>query len=195
LFKDVATLEPEPTLVPYDVTSPLWSDGALKRRWIVPVSGKQVDVGTDGSFTFPIGTMFVKHFELPPTVTPRERTRRLETRIMVVGSEATYGLSYRWNREGTDADLVVEPDDETIVDAVSGEARNLHFPSFGQCWSCHRAENRTLGFTAGQLRGESPGSVDQLTRLAELGVIDAKVAAKLPRGLASPGDTTASLDA
>src|SRR5204863_6670833 len=32
-FANLQTLEPNPGIVPYDVNSPLWSDGAIKKRW------------------------------------------------------------------------------------------------------------------------------------------------------------------
>jgi hypothetical protein len=34
LFIDLTTLEPALGLIPYEVNSPLWSDGAVKMRWI-----------------------------------------------------------------------------------------------------------------------------------------------------------------
>lgn len=185
LFKSVASLEPDARLVPYDVRSPLWSDAAVKRRWIGLPKGQHVEVGEKAALSFPAGTVFVKHFELPPSVTPHARTHRLETRVMVVGTETTYGLTYRWNAQGTDADLVVEPSDEKIQDDAGRQERTWHFPSFGQCWSCHRPENRILGFTAQQV---------DLAALAARGVFDPAAVVGLPKGLARPSDEAASLD-
>ena len=34
-FTDTANMVPAPFLIPYDVNSPLWSDGTLKKRWVV----------------------------------------------------------------------------------------------------------------------------------------------------------------
>ena len=66
VFSNLASLTPAPGVIPYDVSTPLWSDGAKKRRWmIVPTDAQQqIDVASDGSWTFPEGTAFVKHFEL-----------------------------------------------------------------------------------------------------------------------------------
>ncbi|MDB4946623.1 MAG: hypothetical protein JWP97_6157 [Labilithrix sp.] len=195
LFDDVPSLTPAANLVPYEVTSPLWSDGAVKKRWIRLPEGKKVTTKADGSLAFPVGTVFVKQFDLPDAVKPKARTRRLETRVMVVGTETTYGYTFRWNAAGTDADLVSEGTDETITDESTGQTRNWHYPSFGQCWSCHRDDARQgaeyqkdrwriLGFTGPQL------SEAQRTFLTGKGVIDAAEVAKLPPVIASPTDAT-----
>jgi uncharacterized repeat protein (TIGR03806 family) len=187
LFADVAALTPAAALVPYDIISPLWSDGAVKQRWIRLPQGARVDLAEDGALKFPTGTILVKHFELPPTVKPQGRTRRLETRVLVVGTDTTYGLTYRWNAAGTDADLVPEGSDEPILDETSGQTRTWHVPSFGQCWSCHRAENRVLGVTARQLVN--------VEDLAARGVLDPSAIATWPERLAKPSDTAASIEA
>jgi uncharacterized repeat protein (TIGR03806 family) len=196
LFSDVPGLVPVPALVPYEVSSPLWSDGAAKRRWIRVPAGQHVTRAQDGSLAFPVGTTFVKHFELPTSVVPASgRTRRLETRVLVVGSETAYGLTYRWNAQGTDAYLVTEPADEGIADDAVRQNRNWHFPSFGQCWSCHRTDNRVLGFTARQLAVTTADGKSQLEALAARGVLDPKALADMPPGLVRPSDTAASLEA
>ena len=195
LFSDVAALVPEPTLVPYEINSPLWSDGAAKRRWIRMPQGQHVTLADDGTLKLPVGTTLVKHFELPATFVATARTRRLETRVLVVGTETVYGLTYRWNAQGTDAELVSEAADEGILDEAGKQSRNWHFPGGGQCWSCHRAENRVLGFTARQLALTTSDGKPQPEALAARGVLDAAVVAKMPPGLARPSDAAASLDA
>ena len=189
LFDDVVALTPSQRLVPYEINSPLWSDGAVKQRWISVPIGTQVSVADDGSFVFPVGTVLVKQFDLPATVIPQGLTRRLETRVLVVGAQNTYGLSYRWNAWGTDAELVYEPADQLITDSSGGGDRTWHYPGFGQCWACHRAENRVLGFTAQQLHRD-----DQLEVLAGRGVFTQATIANLPPGLPRPSDTSATLE-
>ncbi len=198
LFTDVPTLTPAANLVPYDVRSPLWSDGASKRRWIRVPAGQKVRVDARGGLELPTGTVFVKQFDLPDGFTVAGRTRHLETRVLVVGSDTTYGYTFRWNSAGTDALLVTDAADETLVDSVSGERRNWQYPSFGQCWGCHRngwsdlanternERYRILGFTAQQL--------DQREVLATKGVFGAADIAKMPAQLAKPSDTSRPLE-
>lgn len=189
LFTDVAGLVPEPKLTPYEINSPLWSDGAVKKRWVHIPQGKQAELAADGSMKLPPGSLLVKQFDLPASIAPQGRSHRLETRVLVVGNETTYGVTYRWNAQGTDADLVLEDADETIRDANTGQTRNWHFPSFGQCWSCHRSDARVLGFTGRQL------GTQQLQAFATKGYVDAAAISKIPPALTRPSDTSASLEA
>ena len=121
LFKDVPALTPADDLVPYTVSSPLWSDGAVKQRWIRLPAGQKVSLvsgtGTtlDGTFKYPLGTMLIKQFDMAPDLTVAGRSRHLETRVMVVGNDTTYGYTFRWREDGSDADLVAD-----------GAGRGLH---------------------------------------------------------------------
>ena len=191
VFDDVAGLVPAKAFVPYEIQSPLWSDGAAKRRWISVPEGARVELTGEGELTFPVGTIFVKHFELPEAVAPLSRTRRLETRVLVVGEDTTYGLTYRWDADGSDAELVREPAGERIE--TDGEPLTWQYPSFGQCWSCHRAENRVLGFTARQVNRQVEGR-SQLEALVARGVLDPAALAAWPEALPSPVDAGASVE-
>lgn len=199
LFEDVAALKPAADLVAYDVSSPLWSDGAVKTRWIRLPKGQKVTYAADGTLKFPVGTTFVKQFDLPASVTVAGRSRHLETRVMVVGTDTTWGVTYRWNAAGTDATLVTDGADETILDTTTNTSRNWHYPSFGQCWSCHREGNyRILGFTAKQL-GRMVADVngvptDQRAVLATKGVFDQAAVASMPAALPSPADAQRTIE-
>jgi len=198
LFTDVPSLTPAANLVPYDVSSPLWSDGASKQRWIRLPAGKKVGVEADGSLKLPVGTVFVKQFDLPTGFTVQGRTRHLETRVMVVGSDTTYGYTFRWNAAGTDADLVTDGADEKLTDSVTGQSRNWHYPSFGQCWGCHRNgwgdlantqrndKYRILGFTADQVVGREV--------LAQKGVFELADVANIGPAIPSPADASKTLE-
>jgi hypothetical protein len=74
-FANLSSLTPISGLIPYDVNSPLWTDGALKRRWIaVPNDGSHNSAGERIGFSatepwdYPVGTVLVKHFELQTNV-------------------------------------------------------------------------------------------------------------------------------
>ncbi len=188
LFDDVPALKPAANLIPYEVASPLWSDGAEKTRYVRLPEGQRVRVKDDGSFEFPVGTVFVKQFDLPLAVSVPGRTRHLETRVLVVGTETTWGVTYRWNAEGTDANLVAEGADETFHDTATNTDRTWHYPSFGQCWSCHReGKYRILGFNAPQLAG-------QASALAERGVFDRPDLTTVAAPLPTPSDTTKTIE-
>lgn len=105
LFTDLAQLRPAPDLIDYDVNSPLWSDGARKRRWFVLPDTETLRFSADGAWGFPQGTITVKHFEL---LQAGGAVRRLETRVMVNRPEGWIGYTYRWRDDQRDADLLLD---------------------------------------------------------------------------------------
>jgi uncharacterized repeat protein (TIGR03806 family) len=164
LFADVIKLTPAPGVIPYDINSPLWSDGAHKRRWLLlPGDGADPDPAADrieympqGNWSFPAGTVFVKHFELPIDETDSSRTKRLETRFLVRQTDGgAYGVTYKWNDEGTDAELLAAGlrEDITVRTADGGSrVQTWQYPSRETCLVCHtRQANHVLGVNARQL--------------------------------------------
>jgi uncharacterized repeat protein (TIGR03806 family) len=146
VFTDLASLTPAAGVIPYDVSTPLWSDAAEKLRWvIVPNDGaadapsEQIGVSADGSWSFPVGTVFVKHFELEQM---SGANRRLETRFLVhAENERYYGVTYRWRADNSDADL---QNPKAFRETVGEQA--WHYPSRSECGQCH---NSSASFVLG----------------------------------------------
>lgn len=156
LFSDVAALTPVPGLVEYEVNSPLWSDRALKRRWLALPAGERISFAADGDWDFPVGTAFVKHFELPTSPTARVR---VETRVLFRQNTRWAGYTYRWNTAQTDAFLVTSPETGSYTVDVGGvpTPQTWHFPSPADCLSCHTsAAGRVLGVRTVQLNKTFP---------------------------------------
>jgi uncharacterized repeat protein (TIGR03806 family) len=152
VFSDLATLTPAPGVIPFDVSTPLWSDAAEKRRWmIVPNDGvadspqEKIDVSSDDVWKFPVGTVLVKHFELGQA---DGSTHRLETRFLVHDEKQRYyGVTYRWRPDNSDAEL---QDPKAHREDVGGQT--WHFPSRGECGQCHNsAAEYVLGPKTAQL--------------------------------------------
>lgn len=148
IFTDLETLDIIPGLIPYDVNAPLWSDAAQKRRWIaIPNDGlyddpaEQIDFKSEDPWEFPTGTVFVKHFELATTEDSNGPVTKLETRFFVMAEDGRpYGLTYRWNDEGTDAELLTIGDQREIDIFDNGQfshTQTWDFPSRTQCITCH----------------------------------------------------------
>ncbi|MET0413974.1 MAG: PQQ-dependent sugar dehydrogenase, partial [Polyangiaceae bacterium] len=205
-FSDLSELSAEDTLLPYTVQTPLWSDGASKDRWIsLPEGGRRIGFAANGPWRFPPGTVFVKHFEMALDERRPERRRRLETRFLVAAEDdAFYGVSYKWNAEGTDAELMFESQSEDleIIDA-DGDVRHqtYFYPGPADCLTCHTAEaGHVLGFRTAQLNGdheyEATGRrANQLITLGALGLLDAEIDPDLPDypRLSPLDDTSASV--
>jgi uncharacterized repeat protein (TIGR03806 family) len=160
LFASLAKLTPAPSLIPYEVNSPLWSDGASKQRWFAIPSGKRIGFASAGAWQFPDGSVFVKHFELPKVSADGKTasTVRLETRVLVRDANGyVYGASYRWRADNTDADLVETGQNASIVVAAGikgapDKTQNWFFPGRQDCLTCHtRASGGVLGVNTRQL--------------------------------------------
>ena len=197
-FADVRSLTPADGLLPYNVIVPFWSDGAEKRRWIaLPDDGSgrpaRIRVGADGEWSFPSGTVFVKHFEIAADATRPAMRRRLETRLIVRDARGgVFGVSYRWRPDGSDADLVREGRAEAIAtETADGQrSRPWFFPGPNDCRQCHTpASGGVLGVSARQL--DRPGAWNRL------GLFDPTMSdeaiARLPR-LARLDDPSRSLE-
>ena len=198
-FSNLQTLTPAAGIRPYEVNTPLWSDGAAKRRFLaLPNDGthdkpdERIGFSEAGNWTFPVGTVLIKHFELG--------ARRLETRFMVHGIEGWYGLTYRWRLDGSDADLLPGGYVEDVVH--DGESIEWNYPSRSQCMLCHTdASGKVLGARTHQLNRDCTvpggGTRNQLLLWNDAGMFDdafdpTRVDAMLQSK--SLGDNTATLE-
>lgn len=160
LFTDLVNLTPAAGLLEYDVNSELWSDGSRKRRWIGVPGNTRIDFDATQPWTFPDGTVLVKHFELLLDVQNPASAHRLETRVLIREAGAWSGYTYRWNAQQTDADLLPGSFCEsfTIQDpaAPGGQRTQMwRYPSRSECFQCHTdAAGTILGVRTGQLHGD-----------------------------------------
>ena len=180
IFIDLTNLTPADFLIPYTVNSPLWSDGAVKTRWFTIPTNTTIHFTANGEWTFPAGSIFVKHFELPVDDTDPKILRRLETRIIVRDTNSyVYGASYKWRPDNSDADLVSTGISEPVEIKTSTGIRTQtwFYPGKQDCLTCHTpASGGVLGVNTRQLNGKfkySDGHTDnQLRALGRMGIFD-----------------------
>ena len=205
VFEDVAALEPNAELVPYSVQSPLWSDGAVKQRWVHLPSASQIGFAPEGAWHFPEGTLFVKHFEMALDEREPEQRRRLETRLLVAARGGRYyGVTYKWNADQTDAEPLFDSQEEELeIIGEDGSVRqqSYFYPSPSDCLVCHNADaGYVLGARTAQLNGPARDAAPESSQLAEWsarGWLDTPLTneqiAELPR-LAAISDETRPLE-
>jgi len=186
IFTNTPAMDTASGLIPYNVNTPLWSDGALKTRWFsVPATApgtpaSQIAFAPAGEWTFPAGSVFVKHFALITNyANPNAPVRRLETRVLVRDTNgAVYGVTYKWRPDNSDADLVTSALSESIVITNPGglSTQVWYYPSPTDCLTCHTpVASYVLGVKTRQLDGDftypSTGVTDnQLRTLNRLGL-------------------------
>jgi len=199
-----------PSLIPYDVNSPLWSDGAAKQRFLALPSNAKVRVkdcvkepglcspehGTptvNGDWDLPVGTVLMKTFVLGE--------RFVETRLLMRYSRDTWaGYSYAWNESQTDAELL--PDSLRGVERefqIQKVRQHWYFPSRSECFQCHTTTSGvSLGLESAQMdrtfaypEAKAENQLDVLGRLNafEPGLAPARIGP-----YPAPSDTTATLE-
>lgn len=188
-FASLNTLAPTPGVIPFAVNSPLWSDAAHKQRWmVIPNNGapygedETIGFSPTGEWTYPVGTVMVKHFELGIDERNPNLKKRLETRFLVRGTNGQFfGYTYKWRADGSDADLLPAGLDENItITTATGATRiqSWHYPSRSECLQCHNQNaNGVLGPKTRQLNGDYTYSVtgrtdNQLRALNHIGIFD-----------------------
>jgi hypothetical protein len=201
-FTDLTTLTPGAGIVPYNINVPFWSDNARKTRWFsVPDTNQTIGFNTESNWSFPTGTVWVKHFDLELTNGVPESAQRLETRFIVRNSSGVYGITYRWD-SSTNATLVPEAGmDETFVIHDGGTTRTQvwHYPSRSECLACHTPQGgQALGFNTAQLNHDfdyGAGPENQIAALSRVGYFSTPVTNVYTlRTLAHPTNTAYSLD-
>ena len=213
-FTNLNTLEVDDGIIPYELIESFWSDGALKKRWLaIPndgaydTEGERIDYSENGDWEFPVGSVIIKHFELPVDDNNPSVTKKIETRFSIVGDDGKfYFLTYNWNDQETEAYLQEVALDETVdIATTSGGTRTQtwHFPSNSECTSCHNSANKgALGlrsrFLNKDLTYDATGLTgNQLVTLSHLGIIDESITdTDTPNILTSKSiyDASASLD-
>ena len=122
-FSNLPSLTIATTMIPFEVNSPLWSDGAIKTRWMaIPSDGvpygtnEQISYSATNEWLFPAGSVFVKHFELGIDETNPVARKRLETRVLVRDTnDAVYGLTYKWRADNSEADVLPDSLSEELT--------------------------------------------------------------------------------
>ena len=92
-FSDAPNMALNPGWVPYEINVPFWSDHAIKSRWFsIPNTEDKVVFTEQGNWDFPIGSLWLKHFELEMIEGDPESRKRLETRFIVRNEGPTNGM-------------------------------------------------------------------------------------------------------
>lgn len=200
-FTNLATRAPAAGFLPYAPANPFWSDHAEKLRWVaIPNDGthntaaERVGFASADPWTFPAGTVFMKHFDLPVSDVNPSLKKPLETRFFVKGTDGTwYGVTYRWRDDGSDADLLfgTQTQNISITTATGTRSQTWTFPSRSDCMTCHNTNaGSVLGFGTHHLNADyiypqTGRTANQLLTFGALGILSPAPAAgdlaSLPR--------------
>ncbi|MBX9745931.1 MAG: hypothetical protein K2X34_03455 [Hyphomonadaceae bacterium] len=161
-FQDAGARVPSARVTPYDLNTALYSDGALKFRYVYIPEGAQAHYNPDGVFEFPVGTVLIKTFAFADDMrSPGENVRFLETRLLIRRADGWVALPYVWNEAQTEARYSpVGADLPVSFTNEEGQAIALdwHVPNVNECSGCHarNGEVEPIGPSARNLNRLGP---------------------------------------
>ncbi|MBX3579717.1 MAG: hypothetical protein KF723_21140 [Rhizobiaceae bacterium] len=179
-FDDLPAQKPAVGVLPFDVATPLFSDSALKYRFVYVPTGLSATYDGTEAFDFPVGTALIKTFAFPADYRdPDKNIRIVETRVMLRQEAGWLASAYVWNAAGTDAELKIAGA-KVEIESVAADGSPLAFtyavPNRNQCKACHafNGEIVPLGPKARNLNHDFPyaeGAQNQLARWSAAGIL------------------------
>lgn len=195
---DKGAIVHHPDAFEYDLTTPLFSDYALKSRtvWLPP--GATATYTPTAVFDLPVGAAITKTFAWAEDLrTPTEKVHPVETRLLVHGRAGWVAFTYIWDDAGREAtiDIAGRVSQLSFLDAQGAPRTSTYLvPSSAQCGNCHETSRvlTPIGPKARLLNRDHrypDGTVEnQLARWSRLGrLVGAPAPADAPR-LASLDD-------
>jgi uncharacterized repeat protein (TIGR03806 family) len=161
-FLDAAGRNPDLRLIPYELNTPLWSDGADKLRYIYVPEGKMIEASGEGLLRFPVGTALIKTFAFGEG----EDQRYIETRVLMHRADGWIALPYRWNAEQTEATLALAGGRIDLT-TPAGEAISYRIPNKNQCKTCHSLNGAVVPIGP-KARNLAPAVLDRLASAGKL---------------------------
>jgi putative heme-binding domain-containing protein len=176
LFADTAAQTPATGVLPFEIAEPMWQDGASASRFVALPEGKSIKTTTSGNpakpnyqVEWPAESVLARTITVGQpsrlsgatgTVAP-PAARKIETQVLHFDGETWNGYSYRWNDQGTDAELVGADGEELTIDK---QPWRIH--GRAECARCHNNwSGFALGFQPDQLvsiRGKKPEEAAEL---------------------------------
>lgn len=172
----LSSLIPQEGVIPYELSTPLFSDYTVKDRFIVLPQGKPIEYASQGALDFPDSTIIVKNFSY---INVQGQKIVIETRLLVK-DPADHNwkvMNYLWNAEQTEAvkhirgaKLAI-----TLVDNFGNKhTTNYMVPNTNDCKRCHNNSSKLMpiGPKARNLNVVRSGdTINQLARWSSKGLL------------------------
>ncbi len=135
----ITALNPNEGVLHYDISTALFTDYAVKDRFIVLPKGTAMEYTSEGPLDFPDSTIIVKNFAY--TNVDHEKIM-IETRLMFKdpGDKKWKMMNYLWNKEQTDAIKHIRGAKIPITlldDDGNKMLTNYQVPNTNDCKRCH----------------------------------------------------------
>lgn len=182
-------LKPRPGLINYELVTPLFTDYAIKDRFIVLPKSKSIQYTSTGILDFPDSTIIIKNFAYKNV---DHQKIMLETRLLVKDPADSKWkvMNYLWNADQTDAKkhIIGAKVPITLLDDENNQITTIYqVPNTNDCKRCHVNNDtltpigpkaRNLNFTRD---GQNLNQLVQWARAGNLtGLPDSKMIEQLP---------------
>ncbi|MEB2784834.1 SO2930 family diheme c-type cytochrome [Algoriphagus persicinus] len=195
-------LNPVEAVIPYQPASSLFTDYALKSRFIFSPEGLKATL-TSNELDFPKGTVLIKNFYYPADFRKPESERRIiETRLLINSEKGWEAFPYIWNESQTEAVLkVVGGETEVSFTDYNGKDQVINYiiPNKNQCKTCHNKSEvlAPIGVKVQHLNNVlefSSGKANQLAHWTALGKLEGFVGEKAHPSMINYEDKSLPLD-
>lgn len=171
-----------PTLgvLPYEPASSLFTDYALKKRFVWMPEGTLATYNGDGKILeLPTGAVIIKNFYYN-NVQPSNTTRIIESRLMIRKSTGWIFAEYVWNNEQTEAFLSMNGSNTNVTwldENNNQRSTNYRIPSEGECFVCHKSNEVAIPIGIKPQNINVPynyvtGSQNQLAKWIQMGYLE-----------------------
>jgi len=174
----LSDMNPVYGVIPYEPISTLFSDYALKKRYIWMPEGVSASYLSDGqSLDFPVGTILIKNFYYEHVV-PNDSKKILETRLMIKMENEWKFANYVWNDEQTEAFYDMNGTYVPVTWNQNGETKEVTYriPNGAECVTCHNSNEIPLPIgpkpqNLNKLFAYDTGTQNQLQKLKDFGYL------------------------
>ena len=177
---NLANLEPNNRVIPYDLNSPLFTDYAHKARFVWMPEGTSANYTSDAVLDFPKETVLIKNFYYENDETDVAKGRNIiETRLLINRGDEWEAVGYIWNKEQTEANLEVIGDIQEVswVNEL-GAPQNINYiiPNRNQCKTCHLTGKKQIPIgpkvrNLNKTYAYADGEMNQLEKWASIGYL------------------------
>ncbi len=176
---ELKNLQPVYGVLPYDLNSSLFTDYALKKRFVWMPAGQTAHYTADGQvLDFPTGTVLIKNFYYDNT-TPSGDTFIIETRLLIKKEDGWITANYVWDSQNTEAVLNTTGGTQRVAWLQDGQPMSLNYkiPSRNQCLQCHAQNHITKPIgpkpqNINKMYTYTEGNMNQLAKWKTLGYLD-----------------------
>ena len=178
---DLADLQPNEGVLPYDLNSPLFSDYAHKARFVWIPEGEKANYTAESVLDFPLGSVLIKNFYYENDERDAAKGRRIiETRLLINRADEWEAIGYFRNVEQTEAFHETSGDIKDVAWSDNkGVARTANYiiPNKNQCKNCHAngQKQQPIGPKVRNLNKSyayADGETNQLDKWSTLGMLE-----------------------